>query len=101
MRSGGALAGGGLDGVGVKVDEGVDEGEGVVVGVEVRVEVGGYVAAGAGDTMPGVGEISAVGVGGETVGVVVSVGGRGVGVGEMGAAVGVAVIKPLSPSSPR
>jgi len=70
MRSGGALAGGGPDGVGVKV------------GVEVGVKVGEDVAV-------GVSENTAVEIECTAVGVVVAVA-----VGGMGVAKGVAVITP-------
>jgi hypothetical protein len=125
MRSGGALAGGGPDGVGVKVGEGVTVGEGMTVGVEVGVEVGEDVAVGVGDMVLEVGETVAVeactelvlsracpescrrveglsrSVGGTAVGigVMVAVGGREVRVGGTGVAegVGVTLPPPLSP----
>lgn len=73
MRSGGALAGGGPGGVGVKVG----------------VEVGEAMAVGIGDIVFGIGGNAAVGVV-----VAVAVGGKRVKVGGMGLAEGVGVISP-------
>ena len=84
MRSGGALAGGGLAGVGVSVGEGVSAGVEACTELSrsVGAEAGGAVAVGVGDMALGVGKNAAVGVV-----VAATVGGKGVEVGGMSVAV--------------
>lgn len=92
MRSDGALAGGGPEGVGVGVEVGVRVGvsDGVAVGVGVRVKVevkiGEDAAHGVSGKVLEVSEAMGVAVGGTgvEVGVLVAVGGTGVGVRGIG-----------------